>query len=116
MGSAADPGRDPGRVGGAAAALPVRLAQHLPLPHPLRLLHWVRIVDVAGLNPILLPQSAEREECFVSEVLVSLLHRCALPTILCSVCSIVKPNKTSTKHLALRYILCYMHVFCCLSS
>ena len=56
VGSAADPGR----AGAAATALPVRLAQRLPLPQLLRLLHRVRIVDGTALHPTLLLESAER--------------------------------------------------------
>ena len=92
-------GTDPGRAGVATAALPLWLAQRLPLPQPLRLLHRVRIDDGTGLHPTVLPQPAEREECYVSGVLVSLLHHCAWPTALCSICSAVEPNKC-TVHIA----------------
>jgi len=81
-------GSDPGRAGATTAALPLWLAQRLPLSQPLRLLHRVRIVDGTGLHPTVLPQPAEREECYVSGV----LHRCAWPTVLCSLCSIVVTN------------------------
>ena len=64
VGSAADPGR----AGATASALPVRLAQRLPLSQPLRRVHRIRIVDGTGLHPTVLLQSAEREECYVSVI------------------------------------------------
>jgi hypothetical protein len=75
VGSAADPGSAGASAAAAAAAavLSLRLAQPFPLPQPLRHLHRVRIFDGIGLHPFVLPQSDEREECYVSVVLVSLL-------------------------------------------
>ena len=80
---------DLGRTGAAAVALSVRLPQRLPIPQPLRRVHWICIVDGSGLHPTVLSQSVEREECYVSMVLVSLLHRCS--TAKCLADGIVLP-------------------------